>query len=175
LEPITDPVAQQLETGVGSSTVVDVMGMRPDTARALDLFQSKVAAVGGSIVLKSAYRPASYQSHLENVWYKWMEIRNNHDAACQDLRAQVQEEFTRHHLIESQHPVAMSDHTRGLAFDATVELPSHARLGRRRITLDALAHLAGLTRPAIAADPVHFKYVGGMSYHLLRLRRRHNA
>jgi hypothetical protein len=165
LDPIEDPAAKQLEASVGFDAVVDVSEMVPAAARALDRFESNVAGVGGTIILKSAYRPAAYQQHLQNVWYKWMkDLRYNRDSACQDLRAQVQDEFARHHLIETQHPVAVSDHTRGLAFDATVELPSHARLGRRHITLDSLARLAGLLRPAIAADPVHFKYVGGTGF-----------
>jgi len=174
LDPIEDPAAKQLEASVGFDAVVDVSEMVPAAARALDRFESNVAGVGGTIILKSAYRPAAYQQHLQNVWYKWMkELRYNRDPACEDLRAQVQDEFMRHHLIETQHPVAVSDHTRGLAFDATVELPSHARLGRRRITLDSLARLAGLLRPAIAADPVHFKYVGGASFR--RAGRQRNA
>lgn len=163
LDPIEDPAAQALEAESLNSTqgVVDVADMVPAAARALDRFQSKVQSVGGTMVLKSAYRPSAYQKHLQNVWYKWMdELRNNQEPACQALRAQVQEEFTRHHLIETQHPVAVSDHTRGLAFDATVDLPHSARVGRRRVTLDGLAHLAGLVRPAIVADPVHFKFLG---------------
>jgi hypothetical protein len=161
LDPIADPSAEQLEASMGSD-VVDVRDMVPAAARALDRFQSKVEGVGGTIVLKSAYRPAAYQKHLQNVWYKWMaELRNNQDPGCQSLRAQVGEEFTRHRLIETQHPVAVSDHTRGLAFDATVELPLYAAKGRR-LTLDGLARLAGLLRPAIAADPVHFKFFGGL-------------
>jgi hypothetical protein len=173
LDPIEDPAAQQLEASTGSE-VVDVQHMVPAAARALDRFESKVQGVGGTIVLKSAYRPAPYQKHLQNVWYKWMgELRNNSDPACQGLRAQVQAEFTRHRLIETQHPVAVSDHTRGLAFDATVDLPPHAAVGRRRLTLDGLAHLAGLLRPAIAADPVHFKFFGGVR--TVALRRRRNA
>ena len=179
LDPITDVSAEQLEAGMGLD-VVDVRDMVPAAARALDRFQSKVAGVGGTIVLKSAYRPAAYQKHLQNVWYKWMdELRNNHVPGCQGLRAQVGEEFTRHRLIETQHPVAVSDHTRGLAFDATVALPLHAAKGRR-LTLDGLAHLAGLLRPAIAADPVHFKFLGEVRTVAVRSRtgasrRRHNA
>jgi D-alanyl-D-alanine dipeptidase len=161
LDPITDPAAEQLEASLGPDGVVDISDMVPAAARALDVFQTKVAAAGGTMVVKSAYRPAAYQQHLQNVWYKWMnELRNNQDPVCQDLRAQVQEEFTRHRLIPTQHPVADSDHTRGLAFDATVELPHNPRRGRFRTTLDGMARLAGLLRPAIIADPVHFKYVG---------------
>jgi len=159
LEAIDDPVAQNLEATVASS--IDVTNMTSAAARALERFESKVAAVGGTMVLKSAYRPAAYQAHLQNVWYKWMrELRDNEEPGCQTLRAQVEDEFTRHRLIETQHPVSVSDHTRGLAFDATVDLPIHARLGRQRVTVDRLARLTGLLRPAIAADPVHFKYIG---------------
>jgi D-alanyl-D-alanine dipeptidase len=150
--------------------------MVPAAAVALGKFQDKVASVGGKMVLKSAYRPAAYQKHLQNVWYKWMgELKNNHDPSCQILRSEVEEEFTRHRLIETQHPVAVSDHTRGLAFDATVDLPPNAKAGRRKVTLDGLAKLAGLLRPAIVADPVHFKFLGFPKVHLLASRRRHNA
>ena len=164
LDPIEDPEALQLEAGAGDGAAVDVSGMVPAAARALGRFQSTVAAAGGTIVLRSAYRPAAYQRHLQDVWYKWMfELRDDQDPACQDLRAQVQDEFAGHRLLETQHPVTISDHTRGLAFDAAVDLPDRARLGRRHVTLDSLARLAGLQRPALAADPVHFKYVGQVS------------
>lgn len=174
LDPITDPAALQLEAATDASGTVDISDMVPAAALALDRFESKVAAVGGTIVLKSAYRPAAYQKHLQDVWYKWMdELRINQDPACQPLRSEVQEEFTRHRLIETQHPVAVSDHTRGLAFDATVSLPTNARIARRRLTLDGLARLAGLLRPAIAADPVHFKFVGAIRQ--ASRRRMHSA
>jgi hypothetical protein len=173
LDPIEDPAAQQLEASNGAG-VVDIVDMLPAAARAVDRFQSKVVAAGGTIVLRSAYRPAAYQRHLQNVWYKWMrELRDNHDPACQDLRAEVQEEFARHRLIDTQHPVAVSDHTRGIAFDAIVDLPPHAKIGTRRFTLDSLARLAGLLRPAIATDPVHFKYLAGTRS--VTVRRHHNA
>jgi hypothetical protein len=177
LQPITDPAAQQLESQADMATgsSVDVASMVPAAAHALNLFESKVTAVGGSMVLKSAYRPASYQKHLQDVWYKRMDLKNNPEPGCQSLRAEVQQEFQRHHLIESQHPVAASDHTRGLAFDATVSLPQKARLGRRRLTLDSLAHLVGLSRPAIVADPVHFKYVGGLRAASVRRRNARTA
>jgi D-alanyl-D-alanine dipeptidase len=174
LQPIDDAAAQRLEANIGPNPV-DVAGMIPAAARALNLFESKVASAGGTMILKSAYRPAAYQKHLQNVWYKWMgELKNNRAPACQVLRTQVQEEFVRHRLIQTQHPVADSDHTRGLAFDATVDLPARAKI-RRRPTLDRMAHLVGLLRPAIAADPVHFKFLGFALPRHLGLRRRHNA
>ncbi len=174
LDPIEETSAAQLE--ISGANVVDINDMVPAAAVALGRFQTKVASVGGKMVLKSAYRPAAYQKHLQNVWYKWMsELKENHDPACQTLRSDVEEEFTRHRLIETQHPVAVSDHTRGLAFDATVDLPPKAKIGRRKVTLDSLARLAGLLRPAIVADPVHFKFLGLPSVHLLASRKRHNA
>ncbi len=174
LDPIEETSAAQLE--ISGANVVDVDDMVPAAAVALGKFQDKVASVGGKMVLKSAFRPAAYQKHLQNVWYKWMsELKENHDPACQILRGDVEEEFTRHRLIETQHPVAVSDHTRGLAFDATVDLPPKTKKGRRKVTLDGLARLAGLLRPAILADPVHFKFLGLPNVHLLGSRRRHNA
>jgi D-alanyl-D-alanine dipeptidase len=130
-------------------------------SRALVRFQKIVRSVGGSLDLKSAYRPPAYQLHLQRVWDKWMQLRNNNVAACQDMRAQVRDEFARHDLLETQRPVTSSDHTRGLAFDATVVIPANARIKRRKVTLDSLAHSAGLRRPDIWRDPVHFKFVGG--------------
>lgn len=157
LPEIEDPAAQAFEANVGSAAVVDLSGLTPATAKALTRFQTRVEAVGGVIELKSAYRPASYQQHLQAVWHKWMdELRFNQDPACQTLRSSVQDEFTRHRLLESQHPVAFSDHTRGLAFDALVTLPR----GRRKLTLDRLAWVAGVRRPDILHDPVHFKLRG---------------
>jgi hypothetical protein len=126
-------------------------------ARALERFKQLVNQVGGQFELKSAFRPPSYQAHLQQVWYKWMELRNNRDLGCQTLRAQVGDEFTRHRLLETQKPVTDSDHTRGMAFDATVVVPAKATLKRRRVSLDRLALLAGVRRPDIRRDPVHFK------------------
>jgi hypothetical protein len=78
------------------------------------------------------------------------------------LRAEVQEEFTKHKLMPSQMPVTDSDHTRGLAFDAAVMMPRPVRTTKKRrvgVSLDHLASLAGLRRPDIRRDPVHFKLV----------------
>jgi hypothetical protein len=90
------------------------------------------------------------------------ELRFNLQPGCAELRAQVQEEFTRHSLLPSQMPVTDSDHTKGLAFDASVMLPRPVRTRKRRVvgvSLDYLARLAGLCRPDIRRDPVHFKLV----------------
>jgi len=159
LPAIQDLDAQEFENATGLNGAIDTTGLKPPMARALDRFRQLVTSLGGTFDLKSAYRPEAYQEHLQQVWFKWMEMRNNHDSGCQMLRAAVEEEFTRHHLIETQKPVTSSDHTRGLAFDAVVVLPKNVHMKRRRVTLDKLSLLAGLKRPDIVHDPVHFKLV----------------
>ena len=154
LPDITDEDAVQFESQGGP----DTEGLLPEMAEALEKFRKLVTAAGGSFDLKSAYRPLAYQEHLQQVWFKWMrELRFNHQAGCQALRAQVGEEFTRHKLMPTQMPVTDSDHTRGIAIDAAVMMPRPVKTKKRRVSLDHLALLAGLKRPDIRRDPVHFK------------------
>jgi len=157
---ITDPDALAFESRKGSDAVVDTGNLNPGAAKALTKLQGLVYKVGGSVDVKSAYRPPAYQAHLQAVWDKWRVLRDNDQPQCQDLRAQVQQEFTGHHLIITQRPVNSSDHTRGLAFDALVSLPQQARLLKRRVTLDLLARMSGVRRVDILHDPVHFKFIG---------------
>ena len=153
IPPITDPDAIEFEESMSPAT----SGLVPAMTRALTKFQQLVSAVGGTFVLKSAYRPPAYQAHLQQVWNKWMEIRNNRLPGCQVLRAEVEAEFKGHHLIETQKPVNSSDHTRGLAFDATVDIPTLKK--KKPVSLDRLAMLAGIMRPDVLRDPVHFKLI----------------
>jgi hypothetical protein len=152
--------AAAMESGSDGDDAIDTSGLVPAMARALERFRSMIASAGGSFELKSAYRPVAYQTHLQEVWFKWRELRFNHDHGCQALRAQVNDEFTRHKLLPTQKPVTDSDHTRGLAFDAAVKLPRGAQVKRHRVSLDRLALLAGIKRPDVRRDPVHFKLAG---------------
>jgi hypothetical protein len=129
---------------------------------ALKRFQRIALSVGATVDLRSAYRPAAYQAHLQDVWDKWMlQLRDNRQPQCQELRSQVEQEFQRHQLLPTQRPVTRSDHTLGVGFDASVSIPAGARLGRRRVTVDLLARLSGIRRPDVLRDPVHFRLVGG--------------
>lgn len=158
LPPIDDPDALAFEGSVGTPGVIDTGGLTPATARALTRFQIAVTSAGGKLDLKSAYRPPAYQEHLQAVWDKWMvELRHHLEKGCAGVRTQVAEEFARHHLLEKQRPVSYSDHTRGVGFDALVFMPARARMKRRRVSLDHLALLAGVRRPDILHDPVHFR------------------
>ncbi|HYO84261.1 MAG TPA: hypothetical protein VES20_22845 [Bryobacteraceae bacterium] len=152
LAAVEDSEAIAFETVVGTPGVVHLAGLTPATGDALHRFQRIVRSAGGDVDIKSAYRPLAYQAHLQELWDKWMvELRFNTLQECQELRADVLLEFTRHGLLESQRPATTSDHTRGLAFDAVVALP------RTMSTLDILARRAGLYRPVAVADPVHFR------------------
>jgi hypothetical protein len=156
IEPLP-PVEEDALAFENSASPIDVSGLTPGAARALQRFERRIALAGGTLVLTSAYRPPAYQRHLAEVWDRWMALRDNQDYACTELKAYVGEEFTRHELLETQRPVAFSDHTRGLAFDAAVTLPSRARV-RRRVTVDRLAAGCHLRRPDVVRDPVHFKF-----------------
>jgi hypothetical protein len=157
LSEISDPKALAFEEGT-KPPEQHVEGLTRRTLAALARLKHFVVSLGGVFTLRSAYRPATYQAHLQEVWDKWMrELRTNRDPECQALRASVQQEFERHSLIETQRPVDASDHTLGIAFDAEVALPAQARLRRRRVTVDLLARLSGLLRPDLFHDPVHFR------------------
>ena len=147
------PLAAMEEPGAE----VDTSGLTQATASALERLRQMVTSIGGRFELKSAYRPPEYQEHLQAVWDKWKTLKHNRQKDCQELRTQVAEEFTRHHLLETQRPVSNSDHTRGVGIDAALVLPAGARWKRRRTSLDRLAKSVGFQRPDIRHDPVHFR------------------
>ncbi|MEI9975203.1 MAG: hypothetical protein WDO73_25985 [Ignavibacteriota bacterium] len=108
-------------------------GLLPEMTQAMEKFRQLVTRAGGTFDLKSAFRPIEYQEHLREVWLKWMhELRFNHQPGCQELRAQVADEFNRHKLMPTQMPVTDSDHTRGMAFDAAVMMPRPVRSTKKR-------------------------------------------
>jgi hypothetical protein len=161
LPPLDDEEAKTFEAAAGTEGVVDRSGLTPATAIALSRFERSVAALGGSVSITSAYRPPAYQAHLQLVWDKEMQLRRNHQSGCAVVRAQVEDEFDRHRLLDSQRPVNFSDHTRGVGFDAAVS-PG------LRVPIDRVARGAGIFRPDIRRDPVHFRLNGGR---ILRARR----
>ncbi len=159
LSEIGDPQALAFEKNAETDPT-DVDDLMPHTAQALDNFKDMVTSAGGTFELKSAYRPPAYQAHLHEVWVKWVkELHNNKSKACRALREDVGAEFKLHQLLVKQQPVPSSDHVLGLAFDAAVAMPRGARLNGKRVTVDKLAALAGIKRPTIRKDPVHFKLI----------------
>jgi hypothetical protein len=154
LPALTDEQALEFEGGDS----IDTSSLTPATAKALSRFQRVVRRSGGRLTITSAYRPPTYQEHLQIVWDKWMQLRNDSSSACQSLKEEVGVEFARHQLLLTQRPVAFSDHTLGIGFDAAVMLPRRAR-ARKRVSIDRLARMAGVRRPDVRRDPVHFRLV----------------
>lgn len=156
LTEITDDEALEAEKNADFSEA-EPEGLAPETAASLDSFREMVTSLGGTFLLRSAYRAPAYQAHLHEVWVKWMkQLRGNRTAACQALREDVGAEFRRHQLLPRQQPAPASDHALGLAFDARVAVPRGARVNRKPVTVDKVAALTGLRRPNRGRDPVHF-------------------
>jgi RHS repeat-associated protein len=148
LSPITDPTAQSFENG----NTIDTQHLTEPMRAGLACFQTAVTNAGGSFSLTSAYRPPAYQQHLQEVWDKWHQLRDNHQPECAQTRQQVQAEFQRHGLQWRQgaRPVNNSAHERGEAIDVSItNLP-------RGQDVDRLAGGCGLYRPSPQGDPVHF-------------------
>jgi hypothetical protein len=150
IPPLDDEEAASFETAAGTPGEVNLSGLTPATRLALAHFERSIASLGGKIEVTSAYRPPAYQAHLQVVWDKWMQLRGRAASGCAEVRAQVEDEFRRHELLASQRPVPFSDHTRGTGFDAAVLL-------RRGRSIDRLALRAGVRRPDVRRDPVHFR------------------
>jgi hypothetical protein len=87
LQSVDDPQALAMEHPEEGGSNLNVDGLTARTSKALTRFESLVQARGGTFLLTSAYRPASYQGHLRDVWYKWVyELKDNNDPACVGLR-----------------------------------------------------------------------------------------
>jgi hypothetical protein len=164
LQPVDDMEALAMEHPDEGGSNLNINGLTARTSKALARFESLVEKRGGTFLLTSAYRPIAYQGHLRDVWYKWVyELKDNSDPACVDLKAQVGDEFARHGLLLSQHPVPVSDHTLGIGFDAAITLPVIKTKRARRpipVSVDRIARLSGVVRPDVRHDPVHFRLIG---------------
>jgi len=138
LTEITDPAAQHFEQGGGNQ--IDTADLTQGTSNALDCFRGQVTSGGGAFTLNSAYRPPAYQTHLREVWDKWQQLRNNKSPECSETRRAVQAEMSRHGITER--PAGPGGpHTQGIAFDASVSLPSGQNMN------DLLQRCPGLTQP----------------------------
>lgn len=104
----------------------------------------------GTSTVDSAYRPSSYNRHLQEVWDKWDELDEDRRPECQSLRTEVRDHFNSHDLIPSARarPHTNSAHTRGQAFDLSSNLYDGV--------LDVLAVDCNVYRPDPLGDPPHF-------------------
>lgn len=136
---------------------LDIANLAPRMQTALQCLQ---AAIGrqtspggnpGTSTVDSAYRPSSYNRHLQEVWDKWMrELIEDDRPECQSLRTEVRNHFNLHGLIPnaSARPHTNSAHTRGQAFDLSSNLYDGV--------LDVLAVDCNVVRSDPLGDPPHF-------------------
>lgn len=150
LTPLTDPAAIAFENG----NRIDTQNLKQAAQAGLACMQNRVAALGGSMNLSSAYRPVAYQDHLREVWDTWDAVRNRQESECQAVRDEARAEFQSHGLLLTQRPAAgnpNAPHARGIAIDATLTgLPTGE-------TPDTVATFCGMHRPWPANDPVHYQ------------------
>ena len=150
LTPLTDPAAIAFENG----NRIDTENLTQATRTGLECMQNRVAALGGTMTLSSAYRPAAYQEHLREVWDTWDAVRSRQEPVCHAVYAEAQAEFQGHGLLLSQRPAAgnpNAPHAQGIAFDATLTgLP-------RGQTQDTVAAFCDMYRPWPNNDPVHYQ------------------
>ena len=156
LPAITDPEVQTFENNPNLS---DTTRLTPAMQTALTNLTNAATSAGGTPTVGSAFRPPAYNQHLIDVWNKRdeflqaaftnPEVASNADCLLV-LWPKIQRHFQNHGLLITQPPVPNSRHTKGLAFDMTINLPA--------ANIDALAVGAGLRRPLPVTDPVHFQF-----------------
>ncbi len=136
LHAVSDSLAQQMENGT------KLLWANTDPR-----LQKCAAKLGGTPV--SAFRPASYQSHLLEVHTKWCDqgLSTNTDASCSSVKSAVSAEMSKHGLSCARPVATRSNHTSGIAVDMSGANPNNA----------AAACFSWFG----PADPVHYTLIPG--------------
>lgn len=155
LSPITDPVAQSLETNPISWANTD-----PDLQACANKF---ISLVGGQI--NSVYRPQAYQTHLWELKNRWCDasggLKNNTNASCSTLKTKVAAEVTKHFGSNwncGAVAVANSTHTKGDGIDI-----GNINVAYGSAAMKDAASKSCLTWPNYSNDKWHFTLVAGCS------------
>jgi len=142
LTPLTDPEAIAFENGARINT-----GSNFNLNTQLNCLTQEITNLGGNSILTSAYRPASYQQHLREVYLLHERSITNTQVGCNQLKVEIEREFSDHALVEI--PARSSSHSTGNAFDLRV-------IGLTDQQIDTAAQSCNLRRPLPVRDPVHF-------------------
>lgn len=146
LTVITDPLAIQMEQG---QTLIYKNGN--NLRQCAEKF---IGMVGGGARINSAYRPASYQTHLFEIKDRWCTkgLRANSDLACRDLKTAIGSEVTKHfgNGWSCGAVGKTSLHTQGTAVDIG-GIPSHSAPN-----VQAAAAASCLIWKNYSYDPVHY-------------------
>jgi hypothetical protein len=139
IAPDAQPFEDYAQGARDCTGLVDLGPMQQPMLNALSCLQQAVANAGGQLIITSAFRPVSYQSHLYDLYQKYLKLLNNTDPACAERRAQVIDEVNHVHCIQRS-GAAKGDagqHPKGGAFD----------LSAPGVNLIQLACGCGLYRP----------------------------
>ena len=163
LDDITDPVALKYEDGTYSSTKPDIEHLNQATQAGLACIVQKVVATNcyQTPQATSGYRPAAYQKHIYDVYYKWQKIKDNNTPECAEVKAAIKKQFDYHSPFRHA-PGETSNHSQldaqgnpaGNAVDIALVPESIA---------DAVAGQCNMYRPMInnpdptKNDPVHYQ------------------
>jgi hypothetical protein len=163
LDDITDPVALKYEDGTYSSTNPDIEHLNQATQAGLACIVQKVVATNcyQTPQATSGYRPAAYQKHIYDVYYKWQKIKDNNTLECAEVKAAIKIEF-KFHSNFARAPGKTSKHSQmdaqgnpaGNAVDISPVSESIA---------DSVAGQCNMRRPMINMpnpkdnDPVHYQ------------------
>jgi D-alanyl-D-alanine carboxypeptidase len=150
LKPITDPETLRFENG---DTLREDL-LAPSMKTKLACLKDAVSKAGGKLTPKSAWRPIGYQEHFYEIFTKFKALQREEnkkiDACKPILKSITYEKNTKHGIQGNVAPPSTSLHEKGLAFDATWEKITTAKV-------DALAATCGLNRPLKVTDRVHFQ------------------
>ncbi len=144
LSSITDPASLEHENGLFSRSP-DMGRLSAATQQGAACIVNQTRALGQRATITSAFRPNRYQSHLREVWDKWMLLRDDSSAVCQPTKESVRIEWERHRIVRQ--PGNTSNHSAGNAVDIA---------GVPNAQADAIALACNMRRP-LADDPVHYE------------------
>jgi len=124
-----------------------------------DCLQTKIQAAGGQFAvddtyIESAYRNPEYQSHIDEIWSKWQQLKDNATPECADVKAYVDNEVSKHKIRNlGTRPASRSGpHPQGIAVDIVIP-----NTGLPLSTVVNLADQCNISEPLAArGDPNHF-------------------
>ncbi|MEO8343002.1 MAG: hypothetical protein ABI536_04200 [Gallionella sp.] len=163
LDDITDPVALKYVDGTYSSTNPDIEHLNQATQAGLACIVQKVVATNcyQTPQATSGYRPAAYQKHIYDVYYKWQKIKDNNTPECAEVKAAIKKQFDYHSPFRHA-PGETSNHSQVDAQGNPAGNAVDIGLVPQNIA-DAIAGQCNMYRPMINMpnpkdnDPVHYQ------------------
>lgn len=125
LTPLTDPSTVLIDSGikvVWKSSDPNVQRNLDKLKQETDKFAAYVKSQGGTVVVNSAYRPLAYQAHFYEVVKRWLEIKDNPNPDCTELKNEITRQHEYHELGTVVAPPngCSSPHVKGVGVDLSI-------------------------------------------------------